>query len=61
MHKRKEVFEATTDSRVYKLVYRDILDNECEMCGRCRPNRGCNRGWKYPYRNWKYYRNTQYK
>ncbi len=58
MKKSRNLLSTTTNSRVYKSA-KKIQD--CVGCDRCRPHRGCNGWWKYPKRNWKQYRNTQYK
>ena len=47
----------TTNSRVYKMI---AIINELS-CPMCPPNKGCNRKRDWKARNWKDYRNNQWK
>lgn len=62
MDNRRENLKTTTNSRIYKLLYRDYLDKKAGLCSYCGPHRGCNANWRVKdNRNWKKYRKTQYK
>lgn len=57
-------YDYTTDHFTWKVWWSNVNDNG--KCGYCLIGGGCNRGHKgshkcYDKRNWKNYRNTQYK
>ncbi len=59
---KKENLETTTNSRVYKILKRKMLDNYEGLCPICGPHSGCNFWKKHRgIKNWKEYRNTQWK
>jgi len=57
--KYKKTMEETDDSSVYRHAADNILD--LRFCPICRKHRGCNRERFGQERNWKKFRNTQYK
>jgi hypothetical protein len=59
---KKEKLKTTTNSRVYKILKRKMLDSYEGLCPICGPHSGCN-FWKKHRRiqNWKEYRKTQWK
>ena len=60
---KKETLETTTDNRVYKSLRWTKIANGRRLCEICGPHSGCNY-WnkkRNNNRNWKKYRNKQYK
>ena len=53
--KVNKILKNTDDSRVYKLAIRGLL-----YCSICKPNRGCNSGYRIT-KTWKEYRKNQWK
>jgi hypothetical protein len=59
---KKEKLRTTTNSRVYKILNRKMLDNNEGLCPICGPHSGCNFWKKHRgLRNWKEYRKTQWR
>lgn len=59
---KKENLETTTNSRVYKILKRKMLDKYEGLCPICGPHTGCNFWKKHRgLRNWKEYRKTQWR
>jgi hypothetical protein len=59
---KKENLKTTTNSRVYKILKRKMLDNYEGLCPICGPHSGCNFFKKHRgHKNWKEYRKTQWK
>lgn len=55
---RQEMLDTTTNPKVYRYLRIPVITS----CSYCSPNKGCNRRAKRnELRNWKQYRNTQYK
>lgn len=57
----KETLNTTTNSRIYKLLFRKYLLNVDGLCPICPPHRGCNYRRKKHQKNWKYFRKKQWK
>ena len=62
MRRKHQVLKTTTNSREYKIAYRQVLDKNLSLCQYCHPNKGCNY-WnsRHITRNWKEYRRHQWK
>jgi len=59
---KKEKLKTTTNSRVYKILKRKMLDSYEGLCPICGPHSGCNFWKKHRgIQNWKEYRKTQWK
>ena len=59
IHEDYDEFDYTTDHFTWRQWW--SAQNCHGKCGYCLIGGGCNRGWRWPRKNWKYYRENQYK
>ncbi len=62
MKQKKQLMKTTAKRRVFNLVYKSNIKSKNGLCSICNMHSGCNYWYRSkPQKNWKAYRNKQYK